>query len=376
MTGLLRDLMHERADAVPAPDLDVAAMVRDGRRRVTRRRTELAGAGAAGVLAVALVVPSLGGSAPETAGDAWAAALVDGQPVWAVGSRVYVAGGGSIDTGHEVRTLVQTDRGVVLVGRDGVVRAADGARTVEVGLTDDPEPRLETDGERVAWVEETDGEPPAIALYDISSGEVLRDPTDGTPRAPTGSDPGVEVFAVDGDDVYLGAGGGTVRWDVSTDTHTSLDLGFATAVSVDDVKAGVIAYPSPQAPEHEGPVDYWLRDVADLRALANTLPVPTTSTSVLSPRATYLLGTYADGRTTVYDVETGRATAVLHPSYDYLRGYAWVNEDTFLARGHSFDDTVPVDLLRCDVDGACEVAADDVGALADGLVPAIGEPAR
>ena len=45
MTGRLKDVMHDRADSLDAPDLDVAAMVRDGDRRVARRRTRTAGVG-------------------------------------------------------------------------------------------------------------------------------------------------------------------------------------------------------------------------------------------------------------------------------------------------------------------------------------------
>ena len=34
MTELLKDMMHDRADSLGAPDLDVLAMVREGNRRV------------------------------------------------------------------------------------------------------------------------------------------------------------------------------------------------------------------------------------------------------------------------------------------------------------------------------------------------------
>ena len=47
MTGLLKDVMHDRADSLDAPDLDVAAMLRDGDRQVRRRLTGVVGAAAA-----------------------------------------------------------------------------------------------------------------------------------------------------------------------------------------------------------------------------------------------------------------------------------------------------------------------------------------
>ena len=39
MTELLKDMMNDRADSLGAPDLDVLGMVREGNRRVQRRRT-------------------------------------------------------------------------------------------------------------------------------------------------------------------------------------------------------------------------------------------------------------------------------------------------------------------------------------------------
>ncbi|WP_248581442.1 hypothetical protein [Nocardioides sp. InS609-2] len=57
MTGLLSDLMHDRADTLAAPELDLDALMRDGQRRVVRRRTAFVGGGAA--LAVVAVVAGL-----------------------------------------------------------------------------------------------------------------------------------------------------------------------------------------------------------------------------------------------------------------------------------------------------------------------------
>ena len=61
MTGLLSDVMHERAEGLERTAIDVAGIVREGDRRVRRRRTAVLGGAAALALAVAGRRPRPGG---------------------------------------------------------------------------------------------------------------------------------------------------------------------------------------------------------------------------------------------------------------------------------------------------------------------------
>ena len=54
MTGLLNDLMRDRADHLEAPEVDLAAIARNGERAVRRRRAAVVG-GVAAASVVALV---------------------------------------------------------------------------------------------------------------------------------------------------------------------------------------------------------------------------------------------------------------------------------------------------------------------------------
>ena len=57
MTGQLTELMRDRADALDGPVLDFYGLVREGDRRVRRRRVALAGGLAALAVAAGLVAP-------------------------------------------------------------------------------------------------------------------------------------------------------------------------------------------------------------------------------------------------------------------------------------------------------------------------------
>ena len=164
MTGLLKDVMHDRADSLDPPELDVAAMVRDGERRAARRRAALgglAGLAAAAAAVVAVGAPSLWPSGTRTATTTsespFAAAFDAHEPAYALGATVHVDGR-TFDVGRDVVAMVQSDAGVVFTDREGAVWAADGdGAPLEVGRTHARHPSLETDGSLVAWTER-DGE--------------------------------------------------------------------------------------------------------------------------------------------------------------------------------------------------------------------------
>ena len=90
MTGLLNDLMHDRADRLEPPELDLAGIVREGDERVRRRRTAVVG-GAPRWPCVAAVVPGAPGvPAPAPGREHGPAPLTRPSPAttdWATGRR-------------------------------------------------------------------------------------------------------------------------------------------------------------------------------------------------------------------------------------------------------------------------------------------------
>ena len=135
MTELLKDMMNDRADSLGAPDLDVLGMVREGNRRVQRRRTAVLGAGVAAVVVAAIAVPRMLTDDPDAAREldpAPASAFATPQPAWATGSTVHV-GAETFDVGHRVSELFVTTAGIVFADDSGTVYASDGSDTTAIG---------------------------------------------------------------------------------------------------------------------------------------------------------------------------------------------------------------------------------------------------
>ena len=245
MTGLLSDVMHERAEGLERTTIDVAGIVREGDKRVRRRRTAVLGGAAALTLAVAVAVPALvGGGGPgddTTVIDPdLAAAFVAHAPSYAVGSEVTVDGT-TFDVGRTVRAYVQTDVGVVFSDAEGTVWAANGADVTEVGTVNAKVPQLVADGSRVGWVEP--GDPPAFVVYDQSTGETVRDPLQnvaGMSDVRDGQDAAV-MYALDGDLAYVKTQQGAAAWNTATGDLTFLDP-EANGFTITDAKNGLIAY--------------------------------------------------------------------------------------------------------------------------------------
>ena len=101
MTELLKDLMHDRADTLGAPDLDVQGIVREGHRRVHRRRTAVVGAGVAAAVVAAIAVPTLLPEASQRATEepTLSAAFTAREASYAIGSEVHIDGL-TFDVGH------------------------------------------------------------------------------------------------------------------------------------------------------------------------------------------------------------------------------------------------------------------------------------
>lgn len=365
MTELLKDLMHDRADSLGAPDLDVPGMVREGNRQVHRRRTAVLGAGVAAVAVAAIAVPTL---LPETSRrgseePSVAAAFTAHEPSYAIGSEVHIDGL-TFDVGHPINAFVQTTAGVVFSDKAGTVWASDGSQTVEVGTTDAEQPHLEADGSRVAWTEYPLGAAPEYTLFDQTSGATMSTPFDTGNDGPTEYDDA--LFAVDGVDVYFRDSRGVVRWNVETGVQAL--LGRVKGATIDDVHAGVIAHRLPNAGADLGGTSvYFGRHFGDT-------PSTLYHTLALSPNGAIALGESDPDRPALADTATGEVTPLDVPGYGFFAGYGWVDDDTFVAVGvnEPFDST-PVDLLECEVGGKCTVTGSAVGSLEGGLIIPIGQ---
>lgn len=372
MTGLLRDLMHTRADSLHAPDLDVAAMVRAGDRTVRRRRTAVVGGLAALTVAAAVALPSLLPSDRARESTTVAGALAAHDPVWAVGSTLHV-GGSTIDAGAPVVALIASSAGVAYTDAEGGVwSVTDAGAPARVGaVVRAADARLVADGSLVAWVELDDAGVPVYAVLDQATGTgVTRDSL--AARAGMGLAIGARdaavVFAVDDGEVYLRDSRGLVAWDPATGGQR--ELGDAVALKVDDVEDGQLAQAMAAADDggriHQvGP------------ALGRGEPLPIRAIIDLSPDARHLIGEDAADRAVVVDTATGESRVPTVEGYASVAGYAWVDADTFVALGLGDDwSSTPVDLLTCDLGAACAVAVEDAGTLDGGLVVPFGRAMR
>jgi len=369
MTGLLTDVMHERAEGLERTAIDVAGIVREGDKRVRRRRTAALGGAAALTLAVAVAVPALvGGGGPgddTTVIDPdLAAAFVAHAPSYAVGSEVTVDGT-TFDVGRTVRAYVQTDVGVVFSDAEGIVWAANGADVTEVGTVNAKVPRLVVDGPRVGWVER--GDPPAFVVYDQSTDETVRDPlqnVEGMSDVRDGQDAAV-MYAVDGDVAYVKTQQGAAAWNTATGDLTFLDT-EANGFTITDAKNGLIAY-RPAGAEDEQVIRVG-------STLDSGTEIPLWTAYDLSPDGRYLMGEAESDDVRIFDTGTGEAMPKDDYGYGYFGAYQWIDAEHYAALGFRdpFESDL-VDILSCTVvTGVCTPVAEDVGSTGDGFAIPIG----
>ena len=357
MTGLLNDLMRERADGLDRPHFDVDGIVRDGDKRVLRRRTAVTGGVAALALAAAVVAPSVLGGKGQTAQDRdpdLVAAFAAHSPSYAVGSKITIDGA-TFDVGRKVRAYVQTDVGAVFSDADGVVWAADGANVVEVGRINAKIPQLVADGNRAAWV--TPGDIPAFTVYDQSTDETVSDPlqnVEGMSDVRDGKAPAV-FYALDGNVAYVKSREGAVAWNFVTGEQTFLDPD-ANGFSIIDA--------------HDGQIVYWRGDrILVGPSLQEGTPVDLWEAYDLSPDGRYLLGEPESDDVRVYDLTSGKTLPKKNLGYAYFGGYAWIDSEHYAAAGFdAAEEDSQVDVLSCTVStGDCDLVAEDAGTLDGGF---------
>ena len=208
MTGLLTDLMHDRADHLDAPALDLAEITRDGDRRVRRRRTAVVGGLAAAAAVVALAVPSLvlGDDDPVRRDLVADGTTADPQPLsWITGSTLHRTGQEPVDLGVDVRAWVWVGDDIAFTDARHRVHLWTGDALDVVGRTADvPSDRIDlvSDGSQVGWVDAERG----FTVYDVDTRLAS-----STAAVPSAGEP-AEVTALDGATLYGTDSRGTVAW--------------------------------------------------------------------------------------------------------------------------------------------------------------------
>ncbi len=383
MTGLLKDVMDARADALDVPDLDVAAMVRDGDRTVVRRRRTLAGGLVAASLVVAagIAVPSL---LPSGDGDDTVAAGTHSYDLaYAEGTTIH-DGPRTIEAGVRISALVQGISGYVVADRQGRVHTVVDGETTQVGLlaaTD--RGRLVSDDDVVAWVDAADGG--TLSVLDLATGERADVPVDAFPGEPVPAvigqvdAVGADIAAVDGRTVYVSDSRGVMAWDALDDEEPVLLPGVeSTVVDVEDGQ--ILQVVRSFVPEESGGSTTMVQ-VEELRIgadLEDTTLLPGTG-GRLSPdgrRATTYdrvsrAGAPTATATVVGDVSGDTWTPVDPRGYQSLTAYQWLDADTFVASAGTYTaDSAREDLVSCEASTAeCTVV---VRGVPEGLVAATG----
>ncbi len=239
MTGILKDLMTERADAVEAPHVDVLAITRAGERRVRRRRTAIVGGVAAATLVVGLVGNAL--LPGEERGGREGRVAVDGtdaspQPLsWATDSTVHRAGMADIDLGADIRSWLWGGSAIAWTDQQRAVHLWTGGSQETLGATaaipyGDVETELVTDGQRVGWLDADDG----FVVHDTGTGTRQSLPWDAT----RGKDVLSRLTALDDSTAYGVDGRGVFAWDLGTGDVEVLDADTDRAVI--DAESGVL----------------------------------------------------------------------------------------------------------------------------------------
>jgi hypothetical protein len=367
MTGLLNDVMHDRADTLGAPDLDLDAIIVDGARRVRRRRV-VTGLGAAAVAATVavggLAVPSL----LRNVGDLGPAApAFERGPAWALGSKVHV-GTRVVDVGREVASFVQTDDGIVFTSPDSRVRLWDGARAETIGKAEGQRLRADDTGSLVAWVElAEDGHPQYVVFDTAERSEVARvdDQAAGASLEP--SDGGAQVFAVDDGAAYWRHDADLVRYDVATGEETVVSDEVGEIV---DVAASRVAYIVDGRGNHRWGIA--ARDRVDPTAVS----LAEASNGFLSPDGRLLTAEEYDS-IAVYATESRQDVTPKVEGYRYVVGFGWSADDVVTVMGLTdySDESATGDVLSCDVsDDECTVVSSFEGLSPEAVVLDVGDP--
>lgn len=378
MNDLLNDVMHERADVLGPPSLDVAGIVAAGDRQVRRRRAAMFGGGLAAVVALGAVTPSLlrlaEGPVDTVETNSFAAAFAASSPTYAVGRTVHIAGQ-EFTVSKPVRAFVQTDLGIVYADADGVVRSHDGISESEplgTAVFRNERRALVADGTTAAWIEQ--GANPQVAVFDQLGQGVTH--TDLEPVTDGNEFVAVDVLAADGAAVYVRDDRGVVRVEDGTTSAVPAQTSGGDWVTLGDVQAGMFAYAN-VADGSEGPFVVGPSLTERSFKLAGYGNETLTS---FSPDGTWISVEVNDGVPAVYATASGERQVLPSNDYAWQANFGWVDDDTYVAvaldevdeTGAEPEGGWSFDLLTCSVSGSeCEVSETEMN-IDDGFTLPIG----
>jgi hypothetical protein len=357
MTGLLKDLMSDKAEHVSAPRLDVDAIIEAGDKRVRRRRI-VTGAGVAAAAAVTVaaiaIVPSIVDNSSPPPVDRppapTAPEFTQALATYAIGSEIFY-GNRTLDVAPlQVSALTQTDAGFVLTTSDFKVYLADGHSTEQIGTAGRVDNlALVSDGPYAAWIDWSTETPELVVYNTVERKQVVATNEDTV----TSRDESVQaaVLAMDGAQVYWHNSVGVVVQDVSADTGPialmpgafsdwliDVEKGTLSFVSFDNQTTTVSREPTAESPNFQG------------------------FNGLLSDDAENVVVESGD-QTLVYDVSNGNDVTPQHAAYPYLVFGQWLDSSTFTAFGQT-DPTAqnpPFDLLVCSTTSEkCQVDSRDL----------------
>lgn len=381
MTELLRDVLHEHADAAPPPRLDLGDLIGEGERRVRRRQATRALAAAALLAVVAGTGFAVQGPAgtPSPAPAEASTPFEERRVSWATGDEIRW-GAESFQVGRPVASYVQTDDGFVFTSPSRDVWFHDGSASRRIGHAGAGRLRADDTGSLVAWVGTDRAGNTEYVVYDTAlEREVARVGDDAAGPALEETDLAAEVFAVDDGSVYWRTDGHRiVRHHVSSGDTVLVHeqeppadpSSKAPAVyELADVAGGRLAY----LVDAEGGVQAKVARTVDLDAPT----VARASNVLLSPDARYLAAE-EDDNIRLYDVATRADVTPDLSRYPFAVAYGWVDEETAMVFGIVALDGpgYDVDLLSCVVaSGTCEEVGETVVSESSGLfVIPTGDP--
>lgn len=371
MTGLLRDLMEDRADGVSPPMLDLDAIIATGDKRVRRRRTAVGvgiGAVAAAVLgAVAFssdVTDKLGDKAPPVKKPLQVSPFVEQRPTYASGSAIHF-GADTVNVGPEVITsFTQTSDGFVFTTPQHEVFATDGTSMLQIGMAGtSPFPgRLVSDGPHAAWIDYT-AAAPELVVYDTAADEEVVRTAIGSKAGGQDDDfTRTAVIAIDGDLVYWHNTTGVVATDITSGDTTSVREN-ASADYVQDVENGVFAMTT-----DEGPA---VAVNTEVGASTPDDPFVQGSIGFLSPEGSRV-ATEGGDQVNVFDVETLAEVTPPHGDANLIVFLNWIDEDRYaeLFDADPTDADDSYSLRSCSIDtGNCLVSESGIAPVDQVLRP-------
>lgn len=359
MNDLLRDTLHERADASQPPPLDLDGIVAAGNHRITRRRALGVLGGAVAAAAVTIGTATVVRPRDTQPQPAKPAPFTQRRATYALGDSIHYGDETISVAPHKVTAFVQTDAGFVFLNASNAIHVADRTGVRSLGKSS-WELTTGFQGGLVGWVEGFNDHNETV-VYDVAAGrELVRTPIGNKIPALASLVHRSRVIAIDGTTAYFDTVDGPYRWDVRANRGELLATVPTNVVR--DVVAGQIVF--------QQPIDQ--RPPAVNLAIAETVSAEaparfTGQQAYLSPTAAYLATQPDDARPGIQPlwaglnlVDTTSGKPVKLPSTNYFSYYfgQWIDNETCTVAAEHSERMGTVDLLVVNArTGATQVVA-------------------